>query len=357
MTAPRVVKFGGDALATPERIAAAARRVAVRRAAGPVVAVASARRGVTDHLLGLVEQVREAGGGGGHRPASRAALAAADRAVTSGEIVAASLLAVALEELGIAASVLDARETGIRSDGAPGHATITGVRPAHLERLVRRGTVPVVTGFQGWHRGRLTALGRGGSDISAVALAIGLRGEACELVKDPGALHTADPRLVPDARPIPSASHRFVTELAEAGARVIHVVAARSAEWARVPLRFTSLGLDGDPVTLVDQGSAGTGAHAVALTAGYRDFESAAGDPSEVAVVSAVQDAGGVLRLDLPAAVSDAGVTVLRSAPARHGYSLLVPEPEAITAVRAVHAAFDGTAARDSGRRRHASHG
>jgi aspartate kinase len=356
MTAPRVVKFGGDALATPERIAAAARRVAVRRTAGPVVAVASARRGMTDHLLRLVEQVREAGGG--HRPGSRAALAAADRAVTSGEIVAASLLAVALEELGIAASVLDAREAGIRSDGAPGHATIIDVRPAHLERLLSRGTVPVVTGFQGWHRGRLTALGRGGSDISAVALAIALRGEACELVKDPGALHTADPRLVPDARPIPSASHRFVTELAEAGARVIHAVAARSAEWARLPLRFTSLRPDGDPVTLVDRAGAGTGAHAVALTAGYhRDFESAPGDPSEVAVVSAVQDAGGVLRLDLPGALSDAGVTVLRSAPARHGYSLLVPQPEAITAVRAVHAALEATAATDSGRRQRASHG
>src|SRR5206468_10595740 len=68
-------------------------------------------------------------------------------------------------------------------------------------RLLAQGVTPVVTGFQGWHRGRLTTLGRGGSDITAVALAAALEAESCELVKDPGALHTADPRLVPEARP------------------------------------------------------------------------------------------------------------------------------------------------------------
>ena len=169
VSAPLVVKFGGDALATPERIAAAARRLAARHRTRPVVAVASARRGVTDHLLGLVEQVREAAGEGS-RP-GWGARAASDRAVASGELVAASLLAVALEDVGIPAAVLDAREAGLRSSARPGGATLGTPRPARILRLIDRGITPVVTGFQGWHRGRLTTLGRGGSDITAVALA------------------------------------------------------------------------------------------------------------------------------------------------------------------------------------------
>ena len=129
MSAPLVVKFGGDALATPERIAAAARRLAARHRTRPVVAVASARRGVTDHLLGLVEQVREAAGEGS-RP-GWGARAASDRAVASGELVAASLLAVALEDVGIPAAVLDAREAGL--------AAVRGRAGPHSARLAPRG--------------------------------------------------------------------------------------------------------------------------------------------------------------------------------------------------------------------------
>jgi aspartate kinase len=104
---PVVVKLGGDALATPERIATAARQLARRQALGPVVAVASARRGVTDHLLGLVAAVERAAASG---PATAAGHAAADRAVASGEVVSAALVALALERLGVQAVALDARE-------------------------------------------------------------------------------------------------------------------------------------------------------------------------------------------------------------------------------------------------------
>ena len=255
MSAPLVMKFGGDALATPERIAAAARRAAARRAGRPVVAVASARRGVTDHLLGLVEQVREAIGVEGD--SSAPGRAAADRAVASGELVAASLLAVALADLGVPAVVLDAREAGLGSDGRAGGAALTRLRSDRVRQLLDRGVTPVVTGFQGWHRGRITTLGRGGSDITAVALAAALGAQACELVKDPGALHTADPRLVPEARPLRCATHRFVAEIALAGARVIHHAAATRAERDAVPLRFSSLHADGEPSTVVTPGEAG----------------------------------------------------------------------------------------------------
>jgi aspartate kinase len=237
VTPPLVVKLGGDALASPERIVAAARRVAERRRAAPVVAVASARRGVTDHLLGLVEQVR----GSAPTGATASGLAAADRAAAAGELVAASLLVLALDGLGIPAVVLDAREAGLASTGHSGRARLTAVKPTRIQALLNRGVVPVVAGFQGWHRGRVTTLGRGGSDTTAVALASALGAAECELVKEAGGVLTADPRLVPDAERIPAASHRFLSELASTGARVIHHPAAAWAERDALPLRFTAI--------------------------------------------------------------------------------------------------------------------
>ena len=356
MSAPLVMKFGGDALATPERIAAAARRAAARRAGRPVVAVASARRGVTDHLLGLVEQVREAIGVEGD--SSAPGRAAADRAVASGELVAASLLAVALAELGVPAVVLDAREAGLGSDGRAGGAALTRFRSDRVRQLLDRGVTPVVTGFQGWYRGRITTLGRGGSDITAVALAAALGAEACELVKDPGALHTADPRMVPEARPLRCATHRFVTEIALAGARVIHHAAAARAERDAVPLRFSSLHADGEPSTVVNPGEAGLelaghlqgssgdlraglpgNGYAVILGTEHRGIEPAAADPPAVATVSLVSappDAAG-LRAAAREAAAVAGVTLLRSAHRPHALAFLVPAAEGRRLAQAIH--------------------
>jgi aspartate kinase len=319
--------------------------------------VASARRGVTDHLLGLVAEVREAGGP--RRRPSRAALTAADRAVTSGELVAASLLAVALEQIGVPAAVLDAREAGLHSDGKAGEATLTRIRPARVERLLGHGVTPVVTGFQGWHRGRHTALGRGGSDITAVALAGALRAQACELVKDPGALHTADPRMVPGARPIAAAGYRFVTELAFAGARVIHHAAAETAERERIPLRFASLDLDGAPETRVGELRTPDEARAVVLAPGHRGLPSAEGDPGEVATVSVVFGAAGTdLEQDqLTVAAGRAGTTVLRAARRPHAVSFLVHAAAGATLLQNLHAALDIAAeSGDGGWMSYASH-
>jgi aspartate kinase len=372
---PLVVKFGGDALATPERIAAAARRTAARRTGRPVVAVASARRGVTDHLLGLVEQVREAIGVEADAPV--AGRAASERAVASGELVAASLLAVALADLGVPAVVLDAREAGLGSDGRAGGATLTRLRSGRLLRLLDRGVTPVVTGFQGWHRGRITTLGRGGSDITAVALAAALEAEACELVKDPGALHTADPRLVPEARPLRRATHRFVSEIALAGARVIHHAAATRAERDAVPLHCTSLHADGEPSTVIGPPEAGIelanylhvaapnagppdGGYAVVVGTGHHGVDPAAADPADVAtvsLVSALPDAAA-LRAAARAAAALAGVTLLRSVDRPHALAFLVPAAEARSLARAIHSAVAlATAAGEPSLRKAFGHG
>ena len=334
MSQPVIVKFGGDALATPEWIAAAAERVTLRRRERPVVAVASARRGVTDHLLGLVDQVRAATRREGEPSVS--GRIAADRAVASGEIVAASLLAVALEQAGVPAAVLDAREAGLVSDGVAGRASLKDVRSARLERLIAAGTVPVVAGFQGWFRGRLTTLGRGGSDITAVALAEALGADWCELVKEPGALHTADPRLVPDARPVDRAGHRFVTELACAGARVIHHLAAARAERAGIALRFTSLHGDGVPTTDVRHAWHLEAVESIVLAAGHRGMAPATEDGADVSTVTVVS--GQAVPDDQHGVVADRLGRTLRVARRPHAVSFLTRAGDGEVLLRALHA-------------------
>lgn len=339
MTLPLVIKFGGDALATPERIAGAARRIAERSSHQPVAAVASARRGVTDHLISLVTRVRDETSTGG---ALRGRMAqASDRALASGELVAASLVAVALEQLGIRAAVLDAREAGLGSDGNPGDARLVSVRPGKVRRLLDRGVVPVVAGFQGWHRGRITTLGRGGSDVTAVALAVALGAERCELVKERGGLHTADPREVPEARLIARASHRFVAELAAAGARVIHHLAAEQAERDGVRLRFTSLAPGADVDTIVDGDDLDGDVIAVAHGSGRRDFPAPvdAGDLATVAIVSIAPELSPAIRAAATSAAARSGISISGTSQGPHAFRFVVRAGDALPLLRTLHAA------------------
>ncbi len=258
----RVVKLGGDALASPERIAAAARWAAGERRHGPLVLVASARRGVTDHLLGLVNAVEAA------LPATAAsdhAVAAAERAVAAGETVSASLLALALARLGVPAVAADAREAGIAAEGSAGGARLASVAADPLRRLLTDGVTPVVLGFQGWQGGRVATLGRGGSDTTAVAVAVALGAARCELIKDAGGVFSADPRIAPAARLLPRVPLRFLVQLAAAGAKVVHVAAAELAERHGVPLRLASLGAARETTV---GGTATTPLHAVAARSG-----------------------------------------------------------------------------------------
>ena len=340
MTLPLVIKFGGDALATPERIAGAARRIVERSSHQPVVAVASARRGVTDHLISLVTRVRDETRSGSPPPAGAAR--ASDRAIATGELVAASLLAVALEQLGIRAVALDAREAGLGSDGNPGDARLVSIHPGKVRRLLERGVVPVVTGFQGWHWGRITTLGRGGSDVTAVALAAALGAERCELVKERGGLHTADPREVPEARLIPRASHRFVAELAAAGARVLHHLAADQAERDGVRLRFTSLSASATADTIVDGNALGTEAVAIAHGSGRRDFPAPTdtADLATVTLVSALPDLSPTIRAAAATAAARSGISIAGTSHGPHTFRFVVAPHDALPLLRALHAAI-----------------
>jgi aspartate kinase len=225
----RVVKFGGTSLGDEARVRRAARRVAALFRAGEGVAVVvSAMSRTTDRLLGLVADVSK----GGATPSAREA----DRILATGEDLSAALLAAALTSVGVPARSLRGGEAGVAVGGEHGAGEILGVDPRTLCGLIREGVVPVVSGFQGTRRdGETVTLARGGSDTSAVALAAALA-VPCDIVTDVAAVYDRDPASDPGARPFASLTHEELLSLAESGARVVALEAARLAAERGVPL-------------------------------------------------------------------------------------------------------------------------
>ncbi len=214
-----VQKYGGSSVATPERMRSVAQRVvASRRAGNRLVVVVSAMGDTTDDLLTLAGEV--IGGEGG--PAARHPRET-DMLLTSGERISMALLAMAIREAGEEAISLTGSQAAIITDEAHTSARITEVRGERIHQALEGEQVVIVAGFQGVSASReVTTLGRGGSDTSAVALAVGLGAERCEVYSDVRGVYTADPRRVPSARLVPELSHEEMLELAAAGAQVMH---------------------------------------------------------------------------------------------------------------------------------------
>ena len=250
-----VDKFGGSVLRRPEDIAAAVDVVARQREAGlrPVVVV-SAFEGVTDTILGAARVLLPDGGASlretGHSAESSLARET-DRALATGEALSAALFAVGLEARRIPARSFSGAEAGIRTAAAHLGAEVRRVLSRPLRGAIGEGYVPVVAGFQGiGTHGELTTLGRGGTDLSAVALAVALHAVRCELFKDVGGVLDADPHLVPAARFLPSVGALQLELLAEMGAEVVHPVAVRRARRGRLDLVVRALD-DDAPQTIV----------------------------------------------------------------------------------------------------------
>lgn len=223
-----VIKFGGTSLGSPARIRLAARRVRTHAARGRRVAViVSAVGDTTDRIVRLLSRVTPRG-----TPDPREA----DRALATGEDLAAALLAAALGGIGVPARSLRGGEAGVAAEGGFGGGRVEDVDPGPLRRLLAAGIVPVVSGFQGERDdGETVTLGRGGSDTSAVAVAAAL-GAPCHIVTDVAAVFDRDPRTDAGARPISLLTHGELVRLAEGGARVVHREAAALALRHRVPL-------------------------------------------------------------------------------------------------------------------------
>jgi len=216
-----VQKFGGTSVGDLERIQNVANRVAkTRKEDNDVVVVVSAMSGETNKLVGFAEHFSE-------NPA-RAEL---DMLLSSGERVTAALLSIALQEMGLDAVAMTGRKAGIVTDKQHTKARIEEIDPIAMKSALKEGKVVVVAGFQGVNSdGDVTTLGRGGSDLSAVAIAGALQADLCEIYTDVTGIFTTDPRVEPKARKLEKISYDEMLELASLGAKVLQ---NRSVELAK----------------------------------------------------------------------------------------------------------------------------
>jgi len=235
-----VMKFGGTSVGDVDRIARVARIVASERKPGRGLAVVvSAMSGETDRLVKLA---RGAGGEGNGAPMSaREFDDEYDVVVSAGEQVTTGLLALALRRLGIPARSWQNWQIPFRTDAAHAKARITEIAESAIGASVDDGVVAVVPGFQGvTDDGRITTLGRGGSDTSAVALAAALKAERCDIYTDVDGVYTTDPRIVAKARRLEKISYEEMLEMASLGAKVLQTRSVELAFAHRVPLRVLS---------------------------------------------------------------------------------------------------------------------
>ena len=216
-----VQKFGGTSVGNTERIKNVARRVAKSRQDGDqVVVVVSAMSGVTDGLIRLAKEITAL-------PAEREM----DMLLATGEQQTIALTAIALQTIGIPAVSLTGAQAGIVTDGVHTKAKIQNITPAQVHRMLDAGNVVIVAGFQGQTlEGQITTLGRGGSDLTAIALAAALKADLCQIYTDVDGVYTADPRIVPTAHKIDEIAYDEMLELAGSGAKVMQL---RSVEFAK----------------------------------------------------------------------------------------------------------------------------
>lgn len=216
-----VQKYGGTSVGNTERIKNVAARVAQYRAQGDqVVVVVSAMSGVTDNLIKLAKEIMPL-------PSEREM----DMLLATGEQTTIALTAMALHAGGIEACSLTGAQAGIVTDGVHTKAKIQNITPKKVRAQLDSGKVVIVAGFQGeTPEGQITTLGRGGSDLTAIALAAALKADLCQIYTDVDGVYTADPRIVKSARKLEEISYDEMLELASLGAKVMQ---SRSVEFAK----------------------------------------------------------------------------------------------------------------------------
>ncbi|MCP5521135.1 MAG: aspartate kinase [Verrucomicrobiales bacterium] len=216
-----VQKYGGTSVANTERIKNVAARVAKYRENGDrVVVVVSAMSGVTDNLIKLSREIMPL-------PSEREM----DMLLATGEQTTIALAAMALHAINVPAVSLTGAQAGIVTDGVHTKAKIMNITPKQVHGLLDGGHVVIVAGFQGQSpEGHITTLGRGGSDLTAIALAAALKADLCQIYTDVDGIYTTDPRVVPNAQKLDEISYDELLELAGAGAKVMQL---RSVEFAK----------------------------------------------------------------------------------------------------------------------------
>lgn len=216
-----VQKYGGTSVGTLERIDLVAKRIAKRKDEGnSLVVVVSAMSGVTNKLIDYAEYFSK-------NPSTREL----DMLLSAGERVTSSLLAIALKELGYKAVAFSGRQAGLKTDSFHTKAKIELIDPTSINEALKDDKIVVIAGFQGVDKnGDVTTLGRGGSDLSAVAIAGAIKADLCEIYTDVDGVYTTDPRIEPRARKLDKITYDEMLELASLGAKVLQ---NRSVELAK----------------------------------------------------------------------------------------------------------------------------
>jgi aspartate kinase len=240
-----VQKYGGSSVADIEKIRNVARRISKRRDDGNQIVVAvSAMGDTTDDLLELAHKISE-------QPDDREL----DVLLSTGEIVSSTLLAMALKQMGYPAISLSGAQAGIRTDSAHGRARILDVECKRVREELEKGNIVIVAGFQGvTHDMDVTTLGRGASDLTALALAISLKAQVCERFTDVDGVYTADPRIVPEARKLAEVGYDEMLELATYGSKVMQNRAVELAGAYEMPVLVAS-SFNNSPGTLIHGGA------------------------------------------------------------------------------------------------------
>lgn len=239
-----VQKYGGSSVADAEKIKNVAQRLIRSKEQGnSVVAVVSAMGSTTDNLIELAQQVST-------RPNRREM----DSLLSTGEIVTATLLTMALRSERHRAISLTGAQAGISTDASHSKAKITGINPTRIIEELERGRIVIVAGFQGITEAMdVTTLGRGGSDTTAVALAISLNADQCEIYTDVDGVYSADPRIVPEAQKLNEIRYEEMLELASVGAKVMHSRAVELGWVYNMPIVVAS-SFNENPGTLIHGG-------------------------------------------------------------------------------------------------------
>ncbi|MBR1251751.1 aspartate kinase [Bradyrhizobium sp. AUGA SZCCT0169] len=220
-----VQKYGGVCLETPAKIRAVARSLADLHGRGHrVVAIVSAMGKTTDQLIDMAYQVSPT--------PNRREL---DMLLTTGERISMSLMSMALSDLGVPAISFTGSQAGVMTDGSHSSARIVDVRPIRVREELDRGRVVVLAGFQGVNPAtrEITTLGR---DTTAVAMAAALKAERCEIIKDVDGICSADPRIVPEAKPLRQVDFACLSEMCFWGAKILHFRSLELAQSQDVPL-------------------------------------------------------------------------------------------------------------------------
>jgi len=239
-----VHKYGGTSVGDLDRIENVANRVAKAREAGDdIVVVVSAMSGETNKLIGYAEHFTST-------PAKKEM----DMLLSSGERVTAALLSIALQSKGFDAVAMSGRQAGIVTDDTHTYARIESIDPTAMHSAIAEGKIIIVAGFQGINKdGSVTTLGRGGSDLSAVALAGALGADQCEIYSDVDGIYTTDPRIEPNAKKLDTISYDEMLELSSLGAKVLQNRSVELAKKLKVKLYAKSSFSDNEGTLITEE--------------------------------------------------------------------------------------------------------